>query len=102
MPLQRGSIIGYDAGRMTFTFTMLRPVGMVVDCGISSAAIDDLFGTKGASAEERDSQFAEQRDKIEQIASDIFDRDASHQVRIFSKHVDMRLRGKPSSIRSPR
>ena len=32
MPLTRGSIIGYDAVRMTFRFTMLRPDGVVVDC----------------------------------------------------------------------
>jgi hypothetical protein len=38
MPLTRGSIIGYDAVRMTFRFTMLRPDGAVVDCGINSAA----------------------------------------------------------------
>jgi hypothetical protein len=41
---------------------------------ISSAALDDLFDTKGGSLEERNSQFAGLRDKIEQIASDIFDR----------------------------
>jgi hypothetical protein len=51
MPLTRGSNIGYDAVRMTFRFTMLRPDGVVVDCGISSAAMDDLFDTKGASPE---------------------------------------------------
>jgi hypothetical protein len=94
MPLTRGSIIGYDAVRMMFRFTMLRPDGAVVDCGISSAALDDLFDTKGGSLEERNSQFAELRDKIEQIASDIFDRNATHQIRIFAKHVDLRLRGK--------
>jgi hypothetical protein len=97
MPLQRGSIIGYDAGRMTFKFTMLRPDGMVVDCGISNAAMDDLFHTKGASAEERKSQFVEQRETVEQIASDIFDREATHQVRIFWKHLDQGLRGKAVS-----
>jgi hypothetical protein len=58
---------------MTFRFTMLRPDGKIVGCGISSAAMDDLFGTKGASPEERCSPFEDLRDKIEQIASDIFD-----------------------------
>jgi Protein of unknown function (DUF1488) len=94
MPLTRGSIIGYDAVRMTFRFTMLRPDGVVVDCGISSAAMDDLFDTKGASPEQRNIQFAQLREKIEQIASDMFDRDATYQVRIFAKHVDTPLRGK--------
>jgi hypothetical protein len=94
MPLMRGSIIGYDAGRMTFKFTMLRPNGGIVDCAISGPAMDDLFGTKGGSLEERNSQFTELRDKIEQIASDLFDRNATYQVRIFSKHVDLPLRNK--------
>jgi hypothetical protein len=94
MPLTRGSIIGYDAGRMIFKFTMLRPDGRVVDCGISGAAMDDLVGDKGGSPEERALQFVELRDRIEQIASDMFDRNSTHQVRIFSKHVDLKLRGK--------
>jgi hypothetical protein len=100
MPLKRGSIIGHDAGRMTFRFTMLRPDGKIAGCGISSAAMDDLSGTKGASPEERCSQFEDLRDKIEQIASDIFDRNATNQVRIFSKHVDLASRNKgPGSKR---
>jgi hypothetical protein len=94
VPLTRGSIIGYDAGRMTFRFTMLRLDGTVVDCGVSGPAMDDLVGAKGGSLEERNSQFGELRDKIEQLASDIFDRNPSHQVRIFSKHVDLPSRGK--------
>jgi hypothetical protein len=53
-----------------------------------------LIGAKGGSLEERNSQFGELRDKIEQLASDIFDRNPSHQVRIFSKHVDLPSRGK--------
>jgi hypothetical protein len=58
--------------------------GRVVDCGISGPTMDNLIGTKGGSLEERNSQFAELRDKIEQGASDIFDRNATQQVRIFS------------------
>jgi hypothetical protein len=46
--------------------------------------MDDLIGGQGGSFEERNSQFGELRDKIEQLASDIFDRNSSHQVRIFS------------------
>jgi hypothetical protein len=94
MPLTRGSIIGYDAVRMTFRFTMLRPDARIVDCEVSGPAMDYMIGTKGGSLEERHSQFAELRDKIEQIASDMFDRDATYLVRIFAKHVDLRLRGK--------
>jgi hypothetical protein len=94
MPLTRGSIIGYEAVRMTFRFTMLRPNARIVDCEISGPAMDYMNGTKGGSLEERHSQFAGLRDKIEQIASDMFDRDTTYQVRIFAKSVDLRLRGK--------
>jgi hypothetical protein len=92
MPLTRCSIIGYDVGRMKFRFTMLRPDGKTVDCEISGAALDYMIGTKGGSIAERNSQFVQLRDKIEQIASDLFERNVTDQVRIFAKHVDLPLR----------
>jgi hypothetical protein len=94
MPLKRGSVIGYDNGRMTFEFTMLTPEAEIVDCGISSVALDHLMGNKGALPQGRNAQFAELRDKIEQIASDIFDRERTNHIRIFSKHVDLPSRNK--------
>jgi hypothetical protein len=65
---------------------MLRPDGTILDCGISAAAMGDLIGNKSGSLEKRNSQFADLRDRIEQIASE-FDRNATLQVRIFSKLI---------------
>jgi hypothetical protein len=87
MPLLRGSFIGYDTGRMTFDFRMLTSDARTVHCGISSSAMDILNGTKGTLPQEREAQFAKLRDKIEQVASDLFDQDATYHIRIFFKHV---------------
>jgi hypothetical protein len=46
MPLLRGRMLGYDANRMAFEFTMTHKQG-IVDCEISSTAMDDLAGEKG-------------------------------------------------------
>ncbi|MEA2886015.1 MAG: hypothetical protein QOD11_375 [Bradyrhizobium sp.] len=89
MPLLRGRILGYDAGRMTFEFTMMHEA-RIVDCEISSAAMDDLAGGKGVRPGERETQFRRLRDAIERVASDIFDPNdmsAGRTIRIFSKHV---------------
>ena len=89
MPLMRGRILGYDANRMAFEFTMMHELG-VVDCEISSTAMDDLAGEKGMRPNQRDAQFVRLREPIERIASDIFDQRSMSPVetiRIFSKHV---------------
>jgi len=89
MPLMRGRILGYDAGRMAFEFTMMHDL-RIVDCEISSTAMDDLAGEKGVRPNERETQFKRLRDTIERLASEIFDQrsmPAVETVRIFSKHV---------------
>jgi hypothetical protein len=89
MPLLRGRILGYDANRMAFEFTMMHEA-RIVDCEISSTAMDDLAGEKGVRPDDRETQFMRLRDTIERIASDIFDqRNMSpiETIRIFSKHV---------------
>jgi hypothetical protein len=89
MPLMRGRILGYDANRMTFEFTMMHGL-RIVDCEISSTAMDDLAGEKGVRPNEREAQFRRLRDTIEQIASDVFNQNgmyAGQTIRIFSKHV---------------
>jgi hypothetical protein len=74
MPLEWGRIIGYDAGRMTFEFTMIdRALVAVIECEISAAAMDQLAGTKGTLPVEREPQFMRLRNAIERIASDLFD-----------------------------
>lgn len=57
MPLTRGRTIGYNVSRMTFEFTMMDDKAKVVDCEISSVAIDQLACTKGMLPAEREAQF---------------------------------------------
>ena len=76
MPLARGTILGFDALRMTYKFTMMDGPH-IIDCQISSAALDDLAGqrSKPPRVLNRDARFLEFRDQIEKLASDQFDRD---------------------------
>jgi Protein of unknown function (DUF1488) len=95
MPLTRGRILGYDPDQMTFKFTMMHEA-RIVDCEMSSIALDDLDGVKGTRPGEREAQFRRLRDEIERVTSDTFDkRGQTHKnkknqgevVRIFSKHI---------------
>jgi Protein of unknown function (DUF1488) len=86
MPLTRGTIIGYDADRMMFEFTMLTPDARVVSCQISSIALDYMVGKRGTLPSEREAQFIHLRDAIEKIASDNFQGETAL-VRIFAKHL---------------
>jgi hypothetical protein len=99
MPLLRGNVIGYDAGRMTFEFTMLTPGARIVDCAISSTAMDYLSGGRGTSPKGRETQFLQQRQEIEQIASDMFDRQNTNNIRIFSKHLDLASKTAKSGVK---
>jgi hypothetical protein len=91
LSLERGTIIGYDASRMAFEFTMIDKATVVsVACQISSAAMDQLAGTKGTMPDEREAQFHALRDAIERIASDLFEEGISSPdgaIRIFYHHV---------------
>jgi hypothetical protein len=92
MLLTRGQMFGYDSDRMIFKFTMMNEA-RIVDCEISSVALDDLDGEKGTRPGEREAQFKRLRDEIERITSGIFDERGKNQkspaevVRIFAKHV---------------
>jgi hypothetical protein len=100
MPLMRGNVIGYDADRMKFKFTMLRPNVGTVSCQISSVAMDYLDGRRGTPPSEREVQFIRLRDPVEKIASDVFDNDSDTQsamVRIFAKHLPDERSGKAHS-----
>jgi uncharacterized protein DUF1488 len=73
LSLERGRIIGYDANRMVFEFTMIdRATVGIVSCEVSSAAMDQLAGTKGTKPDDREAQFLQLRDAIERVASDLF------------------------------
>jgi hypothetical protein len=72
MPLMRGRIVGYNPNRMTFEFTMMHEL-RIVDCEISSTAMDDLAGEKGVRPDGREAQFRRLRDAIERVALRMFD-----------------------------
>ncbi len=68
MPLQRGEVQGYDFDRMTVEFTMLNR-GKVIMCAISTAAMDNIEGTRDVRPDQRIDQFMRLRDVIEERAS---------------------------------
>jgi hypothetical protein len=78
MPLQQGEVRGYDFNRMVVEFTMLNQDG-VIQCAISTAAMDDLEGRRDVKPDERVDQFMRLREAIEEQASRKF---LEEQVRV--------------------
>jgi uncharacterized protein DUF1488 len=68
MPLQRGEVRDYDFNRMVLEFTMLNE-SKVILCAVSTAAMDDLEGSRNVSADQRVDQFIRLREVIEERAS---------------------------------
>ncbi len=68
MSLQRGEVQRYDFDRMTVEFTMLNE-GKVIMCAISTAAMDNIEGTRDVTPDQRIDQFMRLRDVIEERAS---------------------------------
>jgi len=68
MLLQRGDIHGYDFNRMVLEFTKLNQ-SEVIQCAISTAAMDDLEGRRDVKPDQRVEQFIRLRDLIEERAS---------------------------------
>jgi hypothetical protein len=68
MPLQRGEVRGYDFNRMVFEFTMLNE-SKVIQCAVSTAAMDDFEGSRNVTSDQRVDQFARLREVIEDRAS---------------------------------
>ena len=52
MSLQRGEVLGFDFNRMVVEFTMLNR-DKVVQCAISTAAMDDLDGGRDVKPDQR-------------------------------------------------
>jgi len=71
MPLRRGEVLGYDFNRMVVEFTMLNQ-DTVIQCAISTAAMDDLEGKGDVKPHQRVDQFVRLRDVIEEKASSKF------------------------------
>jgi hypothetical protein len=89
MPLARGKILGFNASRMSYHFTMTDGQ-RIIDCQISSAALDELTGqrSKPPRVANRDAEFLEFRDQIEELARDRFENEGKPKfVRIFAKHI---------------
>ena len=70
MPLRQGEVQGYDFNRMVVEFTMLNE-DKVVQCAISTTAMDDLEGKRGATPHQRIDQFMRLREVIEEQASHV-------------------------------
>jgi hypothetical protein len=68
MLLQRGDIQGYDFNRMVLEFTLLNQT-KVIQCAISTAAMDGLEGRRDVKPDQRVEQFIRLRDLIEERAS---------------------------------
>ena len=71
MPLQPGDVQGYDFNRMVVEFTMLNQ-NKVIQCAISTAAMDDLEGKRDVKPDQRVEQFMRLREVIEEQASHKF------------------------------
>jgi hypothetical protein len=68
MPLSRGDVQGFDFNRMVVEFTMLNQ-GKVIQCAISTAAMDDLEDKRDIKPHQRVDQFMRLREVVEQQAS---------------------------------
>ena len=88
MPLQRGEVQGYDFNRMVLEFTMLNQ-GKVIPCAISTAAMDDLDGSRNVKSDQRADQFVRLRDVIEERASrKFFDEQAQADRPVVLRSID--------------
>ena len=65
MPLMRGELQGYDVDRMVVQFTMVNQ-GRVIQCAISSAAMDAIESGRDVKSDQRVEQFVRLRDVIEE------------------------------------
>jgi Protein of unknown function (DUF1488) len=65
MTLLRGEVRGYDVDRMIVQFTMIND-GRVIQCAVSSAAMDAIEGGGDIKSDQRVDQFMRLRDVIEE------------------------------------
>jgi hypothetical protein len=78
MPLRRGEVRGFNFNRMVVEFTMLNQDN-VIECAISTAAMDDLEDRRDVKPDQRVDQFMRLREVIEEQASRKF---VEEQVRV--------------------
>jgi hypothetical protein len=72
MSLQQGIVESYDFNRMIVQFTMLDR-DKVILCAITTAAMDEMEGSRNVGANQRLDQFMRLRAKIEARASSKFE-----------------------------
>jgi hypothetical protein len=75
---------------MRFEFTVIDEAGAnIIECEISRTAVDQLAGIRGTMPAERFSQFLHLRNRIERIASDLFDEmpKPGGQIRVFYHQI---------------
>ena len=80
MALIRGDLVGYDVDRMVVKFTMLHD-GRIIQCAVSSAAMDALEGGGELKSDQRIDQFVRLRDVIEERAERRFVESIPHSDR---------------------
>ena len=68
MTLLRGEVQGYDVDRMIVQFTMIND-GRVIQCAVSSAAMDAIEDGGDVKSDQRVDQFVRLRDVIEARAT---------------------------------
>jgi hypothetical protein len=68
MPLQRGEVRGFYFHRIVVEFTMLNQ-DKVIECAISTVAMDDLEDKRDVNPDQRVDQFIRLREVIEEQAS---------------------------------
>jgi len=78
MSLRRGEVRGFNFDRMVVEFTMLNQDN-VIQCAISTEAMDDLEGKRDVKPSHRVGQFMRLREVIEEQASRKF---VEEQVRV--------------------
>ena len=71
MPLRRGEVQGYDVDRMIVQFTMINE-GNVIQCAVSTAAMDNLESGSDLKSDQRLDQFMRLREVIEERAASRF------------------------------
>ena len=72
MSLQQGVVESYDFDRMIVQFTMLDKDKIIL-CAITTAAMDDLEGSRNVGSHQRVDQFMRLRAKIEARATSKFE-----------------------------
>jgi hypothetical protein len=102
MPLRRGEVQGYDFNRMVVEFTMLNEDN-VIQCAVSTGALDDLEGKRDVRAHQRVDQFIRLREVIEEQASRKFEEQtrADEPVILRSNDFYMAASIRPDHSRTP-